>query len=99
MAFGETPKQLMVKHIGKMDDLNDILEINRLDLLKAYRSLGWDMGNLAVDDTNTIMRVLSGEQSLIPGQNAPELEQIIGKPGGVPGRHGSRHALILQVGY
>ena len=50
-----------------MDDLNDVLEINRLDLLPAYRSLGWDMGNLSVEDTNTIMRVLSGEQTLIPG--------------------------------
>ena len=75
--FGNTPKALITSHIGKMDDLNDVLELNRLDLLQEYRALNWNMGSLSLEDTHTIMKVLSGELTLTPGENPPALENII----------------------
>ena len=42
--FGETPKALITRHIGKMDDLNDVLELNRLDLLQEYRASELEYG-------------------------------------------------------
>ena len=74
--YGETPKQLLVKYIGKQDLLKDTLEKARLDLQPLYRQMDSTPGNLSIEDTDEIMKLLSGEVQPLGQLSAAKSEYL-----------------------